>query len=1067
MALRGDLASVDLAQVFQMLALNKKSGLLSIQSPRLWEVLYFQPRGVTLYYNRHALLDRAIQSFVRVGRVEQQAIDEARAHAARHGHEFWDALLAGGYLSEEELVAQMRYEVEEEIYELFFCRDGRFEFLEGQDQLPEREGVVDQRFFFNTESVIMEAARRIDEWSFIQDRIPSAREVFRRIGKEEAPPECGEDGAIVLDQVDGWRSVSRIVEASGLSNFIVWKCLSQLFDAGLIEPLDSDELVRTGQACMGKGRPQDAVNLYEKAMELEIGVPEVHALAAAAYEQLGEYESAARHQKCEAEFRIASGDLRLGAQRLRAAAALLPTDLATRERLALLVLEHPEVRLPDYDAIGEGRALVDLWMAVGDQRRVQGLLERLLAARPDDVELMKQLVSVHTKAGETERVIALYEQIAAVLVAGERPIEAIACLQKVLMLDRSRRDVAEQVRALYARDERARRRRRALATLGAFCLLIVALGVAYSVYDEAARSEFERIDVTGLIASREYDHAALAYEEFLIQYPLTTVSRQAKAELLAIGELRRQRIAELDDERRSRDEQRLRSRNEYKDEWQRHLKLFQQGDADGALVALESARKHIAAAGTQDDIAWSLVQQVEKTYGMLREFVESSRTLEQQRTELLAQGDLEGAWQSAVTLLRDYEITAAARRSLIPVEIHSRPEGARILRDGRPILAMVAGKERELRTPAVVEFGRQPQELLLEKEGFSPQPLVVRSMDRARVEAPLPVIPAHRMQLPSPALTEVAADGDWAAVGLKNGKVAVLSARSGKTTRLVDLGGLRAIDGAPAVFGDRAFFATNENTLECLLLDSGRSPAGWPAALPAPAATRLVLRDGRILLVDRDNALHCFDQSSGRRYWSLSLDGVPSGPPALERRVVHVALASGAIVLVDASSGRALRTLRTGVGLSTRAWSDGETDWVGCADGKVRAFDLATSRVAWTADLGRACADEELCLLPKALAVAAGNRLLLIARADGKAAGEARAPAPIVSVRRHGNALLTVARQGGGDGEKPFDLLQARDEGSLTMLWEYQDKGQLAGWPGVGGACVGVSGSDGDVVLLR
>ncbi len=60
-----------------------------------------------------------------------------------------------------------------------------------------------------------------------------------------------------------------------------------------------------------------------------------------------------------------------------------------------------------------------------------------------------------------------------------------------------------------------------------------------------------------------------------------------------------------------------------------------------------------------------------------------------------------------------------------------------------------------------------------------------------------------------------------------------------------------------------------------------------------------------------------------------------------------------------------------------------------------------------------------------------------------------------------------MARQGGGDGEKPFDLLQARDEGSLTMLWEYQDKGQLAGWPGVGGACVGVSGSDGDVVLLR
>ena len=36
MALKGDLASVDLAQVFQMLALNRKVGMLSIQSPRTW-----------------------------------------------------------------------------------------------------------------------------------------------------------------------------------------------------------------------------------------------------------------------------------------------------------------------------------------------------------------------------------------------------------------------------------------------------------------------------------------------------------------------------------------------------------------------------------------------------------------------------------------------------------------------------------------------------------------------------------------------------------------------------------------------------------------------------------------------------------------------------------------------------------------------------------------------------------------------------------------------------------------------------------------------------------------------
>jgi hypothetical protein len=411
-----------------MLALNKKTGLLSIQSPRLWEILYFHPRGVTLYYNPHTLLDRSLQTFVRVGRVQQRAIDEVRDHAGRNQLELWDSLLAGGYLTEEELVAQVRYEVEEEIYDLFFCRDGRFEFLEGKSELSERPGVVDQRFFFNTESVIMEAARRIDEWSYIAERIPGGLEVYRKVGRSKAPDKVGEEGAIVFDCVDGRRTVARIVEVSGLSNFVAFKMLSQLLDAGLVEPLDPDHLVKHGQACLRENRPEDAVSLFEKAIELEVGLPEAHSLAAQAYEQVGHFELAVYHLKCEAEYRIAAGDRRTGAQRLHAATQKLPTDLGARERLVEVLLAHHDARLPDFDAVAEGKTLVDLWMAAGDLQRVRGLLERLLTVRPDDIELKRQLVNVHTKAGDQARVVELYESIAKTLVADGRPIEAIANL---------------------------------------------------------------------------------------------------------------------------------------------------------------------------------------------------------------------------------------------------------------------------------------------------------------------------------------------------------------------------------------------------------------------------------------------------------------------------------------------------------------------------------------------------------------------------------------------------------------------------------------------------------------
>ncbi|MFQ5507577.1 MAG: DUF4388 domain-containing protein, partial [Planctomycetota bacterium] len=65
MALRGDLTSVGLADVFQMLALNRKQGILCINAQDTWRALYFDTRGVTLYYNEHIYLDRLLDRMVR------------------------------------------------------------------------------------------------------------------------------------------------------------------------------------------------------------------------------------------------------------------------------------------------------------------------------------------------------------------------------------------------------------------------------------------------------------------------------------------------------------------------------------------------------------------------------------------------------------------------------------------------------------------------------------------------------------------------------------------------------------------------------------------------------------------------------------------------------------------------------------------------------------------------------------------------------------------------------------------------------------------------------------------
>lgn len=353
MALRGDLASVDLAQVFQMLALNKKVGLLSIHSAKSWQVLYFDHRGVTLYHNVHAILDRVVAALVRTGRLVEEAVEEVRDHAARQRQEVTDTLLAGGYVTAEELEQQYGLELEEEIYELFFCREARFEFHEGVTSLEGRPGAIDERFFCNCDSVIMEAARRIDEWAYISERVPTTAEVFVPTVDAADLTEFGAEAPAVFAKLDGRHTVARIVARTGQANFLVCKVVSQMLDAGLIAPLDPDELIPTAQACHAEGKVQHAIDLYERAIDLGIGLPAVHSLAAKAYQAARQYESAVRHFELEAEHLVAAGDTLGGARQYLAVRQLVPTHLRARERLVELALLHKATDLDGFDAIAE------------------------------------------------------------------------------------------------------------------------------------------------------------------------------------------------------------------------------------------------------------------------------------------------------------------------------------------------------------------------------------------------------------------------------------------------------------------------------------------------------------------------------------------------------------------------------------------------------------------------------------------------------------------------------------------------------------------------------------------
>jgi len=1071
MALKGDLASVDLAQVFQMLAMNQKVGLLMIQAPRAWRALYFDQRGVTLYYNEHTLLDRVLSSMVITGALPEDAVRDARDHAARTRGTVVDSLLAGGYLGEEQLVQAFRTSVEEEIYDLFFWRDARFEFFEGAASFEGYEGVVNDEFFFSTDGLIMEAARRIDEWGYIRERVAGPLEVFRAAGSVTF--DLDDDVIAVLDLVDGKRNVARLIEITGLPGFHVYKTLAVLLDAGHIQAMPPRDLLANASECVSEGRLQDAVNLFEKAIASGEGLPAAHSLVAQAYQAMQEYELAVYHLNCEAECHASQGNVKQAVSLLVHATKTLPTHLAARARLVSLTVGRNDLKTTEFDPIAEGKNLVELFLEMGEVERVKTLLEDLLRTNPNDLELKKGLIGVHTKAGDTRRVIELYESIAADLVRQHDPIEAVKYLQKILMLDRSRKDVSERIKSLYEIDERGRSRRRSLMALGVMLLILVALGALWYLYEQHARKHYERIDVAEHLAAKNYVAAATVYKGFIDSYPLTIVGKDAEAELVRIQGLQAAYEAEIAAKNQERQHELGRRRNLYRLDFERYRSESTAQNLDGALAALEAVRRAVADCGDAVDLAWAEQVKLEKSYVELRDYLANAAALERSAREKAKDGQWQQARKDLLELVRTYSLTRAARGVRLPVRIESRPPGAQVFQNGVALMVDRDGERVPATTPTVLQCGPTGrEEFELRLPGFESEVLPVDPQAVDVLTVLLTPSPERRFQFDALATAGPAVGAGYVGVGLRGGKIGLADVAGEQRPALVlSLPGLSELVGCVGFSTSRVVFRTNEGHLACHGLPDGQRL--W--LVEAPAATTAehdpVVQDGRVFLADTNGSIVCLVLETGHELWRRNLDGSIAGAPTLVNRTLRVATKNGTVYRLDANDGRPDRNaqLRFDNGISTGVAVLEGVLVLGTGDGRLCAVHEATGKSKWELQLGRAPRVDELTVGQDGavFVVGEGDELLRVSVRTGqverrcKIAGERRC-----GLQLAGNRLFTILRRRTGVSQHE-EVLVALSGDSLETLWEYRDEKGFVGAPASDGAAIFVTASNGDVLRFK
>ena len=1047
MALKGDLQSVDLAQVFQMLVLNQKVGILSIYSPKTWKALFFDERGVTLYYNEFSFLDKLVEYLVRTGKVTENQINFARDYAHTHDTTLEDALFSTQAITQEEYRQIFSQQMEEEIYDLFFWENARFEFFENATELPGKEGVINEAFFFNPDSMIMEAARRMDEWSVIKERISGPDEVLAPIADLSNVNLLDLDDITlsVFDLVDGKRSVGRIIEITGLSAFHVYKALSTLLEQGYLELLGPAELSANAMECLAEGRVQDGINLLEKAVSLGEGGEEIHLTIAKAYESIGELEDAARHYKTYADYLVSMGEAEEAVNILNTVISLIPTDLRAREMvLSIITSQGEELKRFGIDPIEEGRTLIGIYVEMGDFERARAVVESLLDVSPGDLELIKSLISIHSKAGDTKRVLELYELLAEEYLRRKDLMSAIKYLQKILLIDKDRRDISERIRQLYLQEEKARSRRRGLITLVSIILCFMAFGSLFSLYEMKARRAFEKIDPSSYIEKKDFASAAALYQNFLRKYPFTFIRSSAKAELERIKALEEEWNAELKKKEAVEKAAVQRKRRKYKRLYKKYEELGKdKKDLVGALAALEVA-KLVREVGLPEDKAWAEAAGIESNLNDLRNYLKGAKFLKSLVDSALARGEYKVAYFRAKKLLERYSLSPEARTLEIPIRITTVPEGARLYVDGKPY----AGESgSEVVTPFTLGIKKGETKIIeLRKKGYRAAKLKISPETKSPLKVSLAMEPVEVYSFGGIPLTLPAVERDYMVVGLSGGKVACISRSRKKRLWELKLPGLSEIESNPKIAGGKVFFTTFGKMAKCADLETGKELWQRPFKgelkadpLPTPEGVVFVSTEGEVALLDSDTGAFLWEKRTGKAIYAS---------PVIYQDFLFVPISNGEIAVFDLASGEPEDSYTVEGGLKSSPLIVNDCLLVPTTAGKVHCFSI-TGEEKWIFNHG--------AKMRKTALEKVGERAVVVSTEDGLLyrleldTGEATQEFDLEK-RTVGKPLVTEkgiylgVQDSHGKGALLF-----LDMDTLVPHWEYSFQGKVS--HGLVGAC--------------
>ena len=177
MALEGTLKDFSLADIFQLIGLQRKTGALTLRGKDDTVTVTFLEGKVVGADSLNRRLDTRLgHVLMKNGTLTNEQLNRALEIQKETLQRLGFILTHYGIISADALKEAIQQQILQVIYRLFRWKDGEYHFSQETTIEYDRDNVAP----ISAESILMEGARMIDEWPIIEKRIRSYDMVFKR-----------------------------------------------------------------------------------------------------------------------------------------------------------------------------------------------------------------------------------------------------------------------------------------------------------------------------------------------------------------------------------------------------------------------------------------------------------------------------------------------------------------------------------------------------------------------------------------------------------------------------------------------------------------------------------------------------------------------------------------------------------------------------------------------------------------------------------------------------------------------------------------------------------------------